>query len=125
MDIKLNSETGDVLLSTTATITTPVFTTTTSENLAQRLKIRLQTFKGEWFLDGTIGIDYFNQIAGKNRSKAAVDAIIQAEILKEQEVLQITAYSSVVDKTTRKITIQFTVRTVDGFYSTLTANIGV
>ena len=125
MDIKLNSETGDVLLSTTATITTPVFTTTTSENLAQRLRIRLQTFKNEWFLDGTIGIDYFNQIAGKNRSKAAVDAIIQAEILKEQEVLQITAYSSVVDKTTRKITIQFTVRTIDGFYSTLTANIGV
>ena len=125
MDIKLNSETGDVLLSTTATITTPTFTTSTSENLAQRLKIRLQTFKGEWFLDGTIGIDYFNQIAGKNRSKAAVDAIIQAEILKEQEVLQITAYSSVVDKTTRKITIQFTVRTVDGFYSTLTASIGV
>jgi len=125
MDIKLNSETGDVLLSTTATITTPVFTTTTSENLAQRLKIRLQTFKGEWFLDGTIGIDYFNQIAGKNRSKAAVDAIIQAEILQEQEVLQITAYSSVIDKTTRKITIQFTVRTVDGFYSTLTATIGV
>jgi hypothetical protein len=125
MDIKLNTDTGDVLLSTTATITTPTFTTTTSENLAQRLKIRLQTFKGEWFLDGTIGIDYFNQIAGKNRSKAAVDAIIQAEILKEQEVLQITAYSSVVDKTTRKITIQFTVRTVDGFYSTLTASIGV
>ena len=125
MDIKLNSETGDVLLSTTNTITTPTFTTTTSENLAQRLKIRLQTFKGEWFLDGTIGIDYFNQIAGKNRSKAAVDAIIQAEILKEQEVLQITTYSSVVDKTTRKITIQFTVRTVDGFYSTLTASIGV
>ena len=125
MDIKLNDETGDVLLSTTNTITTPVFTTTTSENLAQRLKIRLQTFKGEWFLDGTIGIDYFNQIAGKNRSKAAVDAIIQAEILKEQEVLQITAYSSVVYKITRKITIQFTVRTVDGFYSTLTASIGV
>ena len=125
MDIKLNDETGDVLLSTTSTITTPTFTTTTSENLAQRLKIRLQTFKGEWFLDGTIGIDYFNQIAGKNRSKAAVDAIIQAEILKEQEVLQITAYSSVVDKTTRKITIQFTVRTIDGFYSTLTASIGV
>ena len=125
MDIKLNDETGDVLLSTTATITTPTFTTTTSENLAQRLQIRLQTFKNEWFLDGTIGIDYFNQIAGKNRSKAAVDAIIQAEILKEQEVLQIIAYSSVVDKTTRKITIQFTVRTVDGFYSTLTASIGV
>ena len=125
MDIKLNTDTGDVLLSTTNTITTPVFTTTTSENLAQRLKIRLQTFKGEWFLDGTIGIDYFNQIAGKNRSKAAVDAIIQAEILKEQEVLQITAYSSVVDKVTRKITIQFTVRTIDGFYSTLTASIGV
>jgi len=125
MDIKLNDETGDVLLSTTNTITTPTFTTTTSENLAQRLKIRLQTFKGEWFLDGTIGIDYFGQIAGKNRSKAAVDAIIQAEILKEQEVLQITAYSSVVDKTTRKITIQFTVRTIDGFYSTLTASIGV
>ena len=34
MDIKLNTDTGDVLLSTTNTITTPTFTTTTSENLA-------------------------------------------------------------------------------------------
>jgi len=92
-------------------------TTTTSENLAQRLKIRLLTFQGEWFLDNTLGIDYFNAVFGKNKSKQSIDTIFQSEILKEKEVIQITKFESSLDRVNRKYSLSFEVRTVDGFYS--------
>jgi len=115
------------------TTTTPVsstirrmgsqFTTTTSENLAQRIKIKLQTFFGEWFLDGTIGVDYFGQIFGKNRSKQSVDAIFQSEILKEREVLQITSFNSTLNQQTRVYSLVFEVKTRDGFYSSASLSV--
>ena len=92
MDIKLDRTTGDVSFFATTTkiidtvdeygygidygvaygggIVTTQLTTPTSENLAQRLLIRLRTFRGEWFLDENLGIDYFGQILGKNRNKS-------------------------------------------------------
>jgi len=99
------------------------FTTTTSENLAQRIKIKLQTFFGEWFLDGTIGVDYFGQIFGKNRSKQSVDAIFQSEILKEREVLQITSFNSTLNQQTRVYSLVFEVKTRDGFYSSASLSV--
>ena len=99
------------------------FTTTTSENLAQRIKIKLQTFFGEWFLDGTIGVDYFGQIFGKNRSKQSVDAIFQSEILKEREVLQITKFNSTPNQQTRVYSLVFEVKTRDGFYSSASLSV--
>lgn len=145
MDIKLNPTTGDVSFSATTTIIDTVdeygygidygvaygggsesslrsavssqLTTSTSENLAQRLLIRLRTFRGEWFLDENLGIDYFGQILGKNRNKSTVDTIIQSEILQEQEVLQLAEYNSVYDNALRKLNISFKARTLDGFYA--------
>ena len=145
MDIKLDRTTGDVSFSavTTETDTTGDYgygvdygiaygggnassvrsataselTTSTSENLAQRLLIRLRTFRGEWFLDQDLGVDYFGQILGKNRNKATVDAIIQAEILQEREVLQLDEYNSTYNNSLRKLDIAFKARTIDGFFA--------
>jgi len=145
MDIKLDPTTGDVSFSAITTTIDTVgdygygidygiaygggsitsvrsavqsqLTTSTSENLAQRLLIRLRTFRGEWFLDENLGIDYFGQILGKNRNKATIDAIIQAEILQEREVLQLDEYNSTHDNALRKLNISFKARTIDGFYA--------
>lgn len=145
MDIKLDPITGDVSFSTTSTTTDTMgdygygvdygiaygggsvssvrsataseLTTSTSENLAQRLLIRLRTFRGEWFLDQDLGVDYFGQILGKNRNKATVDAIIQAEILQEREVLQLDEYNSTYNNSLRKLDIAFKARTIDGFFA--------
>lgn len=145
MDIKLDRITGDVSFSavTTETDTTGDYgygidygiaygggsvssvrsataselTTSTSENLAQRLLIRLRTFRGEWFLDQDLGVDYFGQILGKNRNKATVDAIIQAEILQEREVLQLDEYNSTYNNSLRKLDVAFKARTIDGFFA--------
>lgn len=145
MDIKLDPTTGDVSFSTITTETNTTgdygygvdygiaygggsvssvrsataseLTTSTSENLAQRLLIRLRTFRGEWFLDQDLGVDYFGQILGKNRNKATVDAIIQAEILQEREVLQLDEYNSTYNNSLRKLDIAFKARTIDGFFA--------
>ena len=151
MDIKLDPITGDVSFSATTTITDTVdeygygidygvaygggsttslrsavssqLTTSTSENLAQRLSIRLKTFKGEWFLDENLGIDYFGQVIGKNRKKATIDALLQSEIVRDAEVLQIAEYDSVYDNTLRKLNISFKIRTLDGFYAVVNLTI--
>lgn len=94
-------------------------TASTSENLAQRIKIRLLTFYGEWFLDSTLGVDYFNAVFGKNRSKQSIDTIFQAEILKEREVIQITKFESNLDRANRVYSLNVEVRTFDGFYATV------
>ena len=89
MDIKLDED-GDIYLVNGDAQTTSIG----AEDLAQRLRIRLNTFQGEWFMDNTLGIDWWNRVMGKNRSKMAVDALIQDAILKEPDALQIVSYTS-------------------------------
>lgn len=111
MDIKLDED-GDISLVNGDAQTTSVG----AEDLAQRLRIRLNTFQGEWFMDNTLGIDWWNRVMGKNRSKMAVDALIQDAILKEPDALQIVSYTSSIS-TDRKFGCSFRVRTEDGAIS--------
>lgn len=111
MDIKLDED-GDISLVNGDAQTTSIG----AEDLAQRLRIRLNTFQGEWFMDNTLGIDWWNRVMGKNRSKMAVDALIQDAILKEPDALQIVSYTSSIS-TDRKFSCSFRVRTEDGAVS--------
>lgn len=111
MDIKLDED-GDISLVNGDAQTTSIG----AEDLAQRLSIRLNTFQGEWFMDNTLGIDWWNRVMRKNRSKMAVDALIQDSILKEPDALQIVSYTSSIS-TDRKFSCSFRVRTEDGAIS--------
>lgn len=108
MDIKLDDN-GDVSF----TDGESSVTTIGAEDLAQRIRIRLNTFQGEWFMDNTLGVDWWNRVFGKNRSKAAVDALIQEQILLEPDALQIVSYSSSITSD-RRFVCTFRVRTEDG-----------
>ncbi len=84
----------------------------TDENrltVAQRLRIRLLTFLGEWFLDTTYGVPYWT-ILGRKTSKSVVDRIFQTEILKEQGVLEILEFNSALNSN-RQYSMSFRVRT--------------
>ena len=59
MDIKLD-ENGNVSFSNGESDVTTIG----AEDLAQRLYIRLNTFQGEWFMDNTLGVDYWNRLFG-------------------------------------------------------------
>lgn len=50
------------------------------QRIAQQVKVTLLTFLGEWFLDETWGIPYFEKILIKSPSRAEIENIIRAKV---------------------------------------------
>jgi len=109
MDILLDETTHDALFINGATPTT----SSIADGLKQRLKIKLLTFKGEWFLDINYGTPYFQQIFGKNRSKGTVDIIFRQVISSDQDVVAITRFASTLSAD-RVYSLNFAVKSRDG-----------
>lgn len=87
-------------------------TTTLSERMAQKLKIKLLTFKGEWFQNINYGIPYLQEILGHKVSKGRVDTIFQEAILEEREVAEIISFNSNI--TGRTYSMSCKIRVSDG-----------
>lgn len=69
-------------------------TTERKDTVAQRLRIRLSTFRGEWIFDTNYGVPYWQEILGKKVSKSKIDQIFQEQILLESGVREITSFTS-------------------------------
>ena len=80
----------------------------------QMVKIRLQTFKGEWFRDIDIGVPYLQEIFGKRGTAPAADANIKNTILATDNIQSITSYSSSVNPLTRTFSVGFSAVTDNG-----------
>lgn len=80
--------------------------------VAQRLLILLSTFEGEWFLDTSYGIPYFQSILGHKTKKSTVDLIFQREILAENGVKELTFFESTI--TNRQYSLTFRVKVTTG-----------
>jgi len=92
---------------------TPDYTTQTRVDVvAQRLRIRLLTFREEWFLDTSYGVPYFQSILGHKIKKSAVDLIFQREILAENGVKELTFFESTFEN--RKYSLSFRVKVTTG-----------
>lgn len=105
-DIKLGPLTGDILL------TEDSFTLTndnTGESLAQKIKVALLLFQGEWFVNAADGVPYFQQIFEFKNSKTLADAILRQYILNISGVRTITFFSSVLNRPQRKYSLTFEV----------------
>lgn len=109
MDLLLNSDTNDLVFINGQCPVTQLLTTV----VAQRLKITLYTFLGEWFLDTTIGVPYFQQIFGKIRTKATIDLIFQRIISADPDVIEILRFESTLASSTRGYSMTFQVRVSD------------
>lgn len=109
MDIRTNVEDGKIIFQNGR-----IFTTLSrQESLRQRLDIRIKTQKGTWFLNISYGIDWFNDVFSDTSTKSSVDALIQAEILKEELVADIIEFRSSVNNITREYRCDFKVKMVD------------
>lgn len=102
MDIQLDSN-GHILLTTNGLS----IVNDRALLVAQRLSLRLRTYLGEWFLDTTMGIDWFADVLLKNVSKQTVDSILQNELVKDRFVVKIKTFSSSV--VNRNYTCSFSV----------------
>jgi len=108
-DDPLSPTYGDLLYDNTgATVTTD-----RASSVAQKLKIKLSTFLGEWFINTDNGVPYYQEIFGKVRNKQTIDLIFQQKILEEPDVVELTEFFSDVSNG-RTYTINFRVRTTLG-----------
>ena len=74
------------------------------ESVAQRVKTRLQSFLGDWFLDLDHGLPWFARFE-KPADLALIEADVKRCILETQGVASLTAFSIDLDPDTRKCTI--------------------
>lgn len=110
MDLLLDPVTHDVIFVNGETTVTQK----PADIVAQRLKITLYTFLGEWFLNLDTGMPYFQQILNKVRNKSTVDVIFQTVISKDPDVIEIISYESDMNSATRGFYMEFAVRVSDG-----------
>ena len=87
---------------------------------AQRLKIRLLFFKGEWFLNTTYGIPYFQRVLRKGVNKRQVDSIFRQTILETEGVLSIISFNSTFNNATREYSLTFSCKSESGQIITIT-----
>lgn len=110
VDLKLNIETHDLEYNNYDLVITK------DENieLIQRLKIKLQFFFAEWFLDTTKGVQFYEIIYKKNSGSRLIDNVIKRTILEEQEISNLIEYKTIFDLQNRKYSINFIAKKYDG-----------
>jgi len=84
------------------------------ENVAQRLKTNLAIFKGEWFLDTTRGVPYYQEILKKNPDSKLIEAEFKAAIVNTDGIAKLKSFEMEYDNSLRKLTIAFTAQTDEG-----------
>lgn len=83
------------------------------ECVAQAVVTRLRLLSGEWFLDLIEGTPYVQGVFGKH-TQESYDLVIRERILDTEGVTEITAYESLFNGETRRLSIQVTINTLYG-----------
>jgi len=102
LDISLD-DTHDVYI-----IGDDLATTPDDYQTLQEIGIRLNFWRGEWFLDIQEGIQYLDEVFRKGANLFRVAALFKAEILEADGVSEIIEFS--IDYNDRVLTIEFKVR---------------
>lgn len=82
--------------------------------VAQHLRVRLQFFLGEWFLDLREGVPYYRDILKKNPSQQAMLAIFRRVILDTPGIEALNFLNLRVDRARRRMDPQFSATLQDG-----------
>lgn len=84
------------------------------DQIAQNLAIRLRFILGEWFLDNTAGIPYYEDILIKNPNQYRVESVLKEEIYNTEGILEILRFETDFDSKSRKFTVRIRCDTVSG-----------
>ncbi|MCK5609852.1 hypothetical protein KAR91_48720 [Candidatus Pacearchaeota archaeon] len=89
------------------------------DRVVQDLKVRLWFFLGEWFLDISKGVPYFDDILVKNPDLNAIEAIFKEVIFNTADVLEILSFDMDYNSSARTLSVEFEVNTTFGTTGTL------
>ncbi len=102
-DLAVDPVTKDLLVHTDA-----------GEETAQRIRIRILTFLGEWDFDTDAGMDWLGLVFRKGADLEAAAAGFRVIILKDPEVERVRDVQITVDRETRRATVTFRADTIHG-----------
>jgi hypothetical protein len=106
LNLALDASTGDIVF--------PLKLIDGIDQARQELSSRLKFFRGEYFLDTTIGVPYYQDILRKGASRNLVEGEIKAVIVGTPSVISLVSYSSAFDASTRAYTVRFVAQTTAG-----------
>lgn len=101
---------GDLVLTSDAPNAPQGATNPVLQDVLQRINF----FLGEWFLDNTQGVPWFQQILVKNPDQAKIDALILNTILGTPGILTVTSYSFTPNFAQRTLTVSFSAQATSG-----------
>lgn len=107
----LDKLTGDLVLGSDNQIGR---TLTTLDTLEQRIRTRLQTFRGEYYLNEALGVPYYEEVLRKNPDVPSVRALLLAELLRVPGVKSAKRFTVEFNTATRSFQIDFHVISDDG-----------
>ena len=85
------------------------------ERVAQAVEMRIQALRGEWFLDRTFGLPYFESVLGEKMIPGEdFDAVVKATILEVDGVNRIISFESSLDHSNRIYEVEFVADTIYG-----------
>ena len=95
-----------------------------SQAIRQDMLARLRTFRGEWFLDTTIGVPYYQTVLVKSPDMTAIATALKDEILNTPGILTLDRFTARVIPGTRTLAVSFAASTVLGqvVYSGILSN---
>lgn len=77
-----------------------------AEAVGEHARQRLMFFKGEWFLDAGVGVDWFGQVLGFAQSRMQVaEAIVKKVILQTPGVTALEGVSTTYDRAVRGVRV--------------------
>lgn len=79
--------------------------------IKQEIYIRLQFIAGEWFLDTTVGLPYFDNILVKSPNLAAIRTIFMDEILRSAGIKSVLKLDLDFNTKERRLTVTFSANT--------------
>lgn len=101
IDVSLDSE-GDLLIDDYDLVLIDEL-----DQTIQNATIRLRFFLGEWYLDTSAGVSYYEDFFIKAPNQIRIENVIKQEILDTDGILEITEFSSEFGASSRSFSVQF------------------
>ena len=84
-----------------------------TQEVRQRLLQNLKSFRGDWFLNLTSGVPYFENIFRKDYDIEVIGTVIKDAIINTVGVMELLDFDLSIDDSARTLNLSFNVRTID------------
>lgn len=114
VDLALNRKDQDIQFKVNANGFAELFLIDGADRILQKIRIALQMWYGEWFLDLTKGVPYLEVIFVKQTRQSTIESILRSKIMGVDGVRRILDFSFKPDAQTRRVTVDFVCETTEG-----------